>query len=173
MIRRMISQLLSSQAAASFCALGSDFRCGGSVSSSARAAVASSPISCIRSMLKRVLLAYWMSLARSDTSLKFRGSVSLGVEIIDLNDAGGGQWSFVHHISDRRVGYHAAVPVVVPVDRDRGEAGRQSATGSDMVRVDKRILRIEIGGGALAYVHGTQRKPDLPAIDQIKIHQLF
>ena len=64
LIRRMISQLLSSQAAANFCASGSDFSPVGSLPTSPRPAAASSPISCIRSMLKRLLLEYLMSLVR-------------------------------------------------------------------------------------------------------------
>ena len=68
----MITQLLSTQAAASFCASGSVFSSCGCLFSSRRAAAASSPNSSIRSMLKRFRLAYWMSLVRCITSPKSR-----------------------------------------------------------------------------------------------------
>ena len=68
-----------------------------------------------------------------------------------MANACGGQWSFVHDIGDWRIGNHATVPVVFPVDRHWREARQQGATGADMVRMDKGILRIEIGGGDPAW----------------------
>ena len=54
LIRRMIVQLLSSQAAASFIASGSDLSAAGSLPTSRRQVARSSPASCICSILRRV-----------------------------------------------------------------------------------------------------------------------
>ena len=91
----------------------------------------------------------------------------------ELNDAGGGQRSFIRNIGDWRIANHTAVPVVFSVDRHRWEAGWQSATGSDMVRVDKSRLRIEIDEVPLRTSTAPNERRTCPRIDQIEIHQLF
>ena len=75
LIRQIIVQLASSQAAANFMASGSDFSAGGSLPQQPPAGGTKLAKFRICLMLSRVRLAYWMSFARSDTWLgKFRGS---------------------------------------------------------------------------------------------------
>jgi hypothetical protein len=71
---RSIVHSLLSQKAASRCASGSAWSPGGSLANTRPTEARTSRISLRRLMLTRILLAYWMSLARSCTWLRFRGS---------------------------------------------------------------------------------------------------
>ena len=110
-----------------------------------------------------------MSLSRSVTSFKFPGRAPRAGKRVHLEDEMATARVILDHVLQRRIGYQAAVPLVLSISFHGGKAWRQSAAREDVLRPYLGLRIIEVREIACPDVHGSDAEANFSGINAVEI----
>src|SRR5260370_5753587 len=92
-----------------------------------------------------------------------------GREKVHLEDEMATARVILDHVLQRRIGYQAAVPIVLSVDFHGGKAWRKSAAREDVLRPYLGLRIIEVREIACPDVYGSDAEANFSGIDSVEI----